>query len=185
MSIFEIKPSSLPGGEFASPWFDDEKRLWDDERLHKVGALASEWESPRLKLFFAERGVADVLFNPNAIAVSARVREALRRFSEVEFLPTSVEGCPPFFVVHVTSTVEVSIGFGLRRAPPPSGNIVELLEFPIGYAPPSAFFRVRQPVDSAGGRAGYCLRRIYANEDGARAVEAVSGGASDRPTATK
>jgi hypothetical protein len=176
MTIFEIKPSSLPNGEFAAAWFDNEQRTWEDERLHKIGALGGEWASPRLKLFrAAERGVTDVLFNPNALAVSSRVREELRRFPELEFLPIAVEGCGPFFVVHVTAAIEVSVGFSVRRAPPPSGNIVELSEFPVGYTPPASFFRVRQPADSAGGRAGYCLRAMYANKEGADAVEAACG----------
>jgi hypothetical protein len=175
MSVFEIKPSSLPSGELAVAWFDDEPRLWDDERLHKVGALAGEWHAPRFRLFRAERGVTDVLFNPNALAVSAPVREALRRFSEIEFLPIAIEGCGSFFVVHVTATVEVTPGFSVRRAPPPSGNVVELSEFPVGYAPSTAFFRVRQPADSAGGREGYCLRAMYANDEGAGALEAACG----------
>jgi hypothetical protein len=176
MTIFEIEPSSLPNGEFAASWFDNEQRIWEDERLHKVGAVAGEWTSPRLKLFRAAgRGVTDVLFNPNALAVSARVRDELRRFRELEFLPISVEGGGLFFVVHVTAAVDVSVGFSARRAPPPSRNIVELSEFPVGYAPSSSFFRVRQPADSAGGRADYCLRAIYANKEGADAVEAACG----------
>ena len=36
-------------------------------------------------------------------------------------------------------------------------------------------FRVRQPADSAGGRADYCLRAIYATKEGADAVEAACG----------
>jgi hypothetical protein len=176
MTVFEIKPSSLSNGELAAAWFDNEQRIWDDPRLHRVGSLAGDWDSPPFKLFrVAERGVTDVLFNPNALAVSSRVREELRPFSELEFLPIAVEGCGPFFVVHVTATVEVSVGFSTRRASPPSGNIVELSEFPPGYVPPTSFFRVRQPADSSGGRAGYCLRAIYANETGAAAVEAACG----------
>jgi hypothetical protein len=176
MTIFEIKPSSLPNGEFAAAWFDDEQQTWEDERLDKVGALASTWTSPRLKVFrAAERGVTDVLFNPNALAVSARVREDLCRFPELEFLPIAVEGSDAFFVLHVTAAVEVSVGFSVRRAPPPSGNIVELSEFPVGYVPPSAFFRVRQPADSAGGRAGFCVRTIYVSEEGAGALAATCG----------
>jgi hypothetical protein len=100
-------PEHLPRVEIklAPAWFDDDQRLWDDERLHKVGALAGEWHSPRFK----------------------------------------------------------------------SGNIIELPEFPVGYRPPTAFFRVRQPADSAAGRAGYCLRTIYASEEGAVALEATCG----------
>ena len=175
MTIFELKPSSLPNGEFAAAWFDDEQRTWDDDRLHKVGALADVWEAPRLKLFRPERGATDVLFNPNALAVSTRVRDELRCFPELEFLPIAIEGSGPFFVLHVTVAVDVSLGFSVRRSPVPSGNVVELFEFPVGYIPPAAFFSVRQPEDSSAGRAGYCLRRIYASEVGARALEAACG----------
>lgn len=176
MTIFEIKPALLSNGEFAAAWFDDEHRTWADDRLHKVDALAGDWNVPRFKLFRAAgRGATDVLFNPNALAVSARVREKLNRFPEVEFLPIAVEGVGSFFLFHVTVAVEVSLGFSVRRAPPPSRNIIELSEFPVGYVPPTALFRVRQPLDSAGGRAGYCLRTTYASEDGARALGATCG----------
>jgi hypothetical protein len=122
-----------------------------------------------------------VLYNPHGLAVSTRVREELRHFSEIEFLPVAVEGCGTFFLMHVTATVEVSPGFSVRRVTPPSGNVVELFEFPVGYVPSTAFFRVRQPADSAAGRAGYCLRRIYANEEGAGAIGASCGAYLDAP----
>jgi hypothetical protein len=176
MSVFEIEASSLPNGDLAAAWFDNEQRTWDDQRLHKFGSLAGKWDPAPLKLFRAGRSITEVLFNPNAIAVSARIREKLCPFSELQFLPVAVEGCEPFFVVHVAATVEVSLGFSLRRAPPPSGNIVELYEFPVGYTSSTSFFRVRQPADSAGGRSGYCLRTIYTNKEGADALEAACGG---------
>ena len=107
MSVFEVQPTSLPNGEFAAAWFDDESALWDDDRLHKARSLIEEWRAPSLRLFRPERGATDVLFNPNALAVSERVREELRRFSEVEFLPIAIEDCgTAFFVVHVTVAVE-------------------------------------------------------------------------------
>jgi hypothetical protein len=138
--------------------------------------LADKWEAPRLKRLRAEeRGVTDVLFNPNALAVSGRIREALVRFPELEFLPVIIDRCGPFFIVHVTATVEASFGFLMRRAPAPSGNIVELYEFPVSYAPPTSFFRVRQPSDSAAGREGYCLPTIYTNKDGANVLLANCG----------
>jgi hypothetical protein len=175
MTIFEITPSSLPDGQFTAAWFDDEQCTWDDDRLHKVGALADVWEAPRLKLFRPEGGATDVLFNPHALAVSTRVRDDLRRFPELEFLPVAIEGCRPFFVLHVLATVDVSIGFSVRRSPVQSGNVVELLEFPVGYVPPTSFFRVRQPADTSAGRVGHCFRRIYASEEGAGALEATCG----------
>ena len=176
MSVFEVQPTSLPNGEFAAAWFDDESALWDDDRLHKARSLIEEWRAPSLRLFRPERGATDVLFNPNAIAVSERVREELRRFSGVEFLPIAIEDCgSAFFVVHVTVAVEPLQEFSVRRAPPPSGNIVELFEFPTEYTPPADFFRVRQPTDSAAGPAGYCLRRIYVSDAGARALSAACG----------
>ena len=167
----KFQPSSLANGEFASAWFDDEKQTWGDERLQRIGSIVNDWRPPRLKLVRAKCGVADVLFNPNALAVSSRIREQLAGFSEIEFLPIAIAGCETYFVVHVTATVEVSPRFSTRRAPPPSGNVVELYGFPVGYQPSTAFFRVRQPTDSAGGRAGYCLPELYASQEGARAVE--------------
>jgi hypothetical protein len=174
MSIFEIVPSSLPNGEFAAAWFDDEHQTWNDERLNMVGSLAGDWRVPRLQLVRPERGVTDVLYNPNALAVSGAVRERFSCFSELEFLPIAVEGCGPFFILRATATVEVTPGFSIQRSPT-AGNIMVLHGFPTAYVPSTAFFRVRQPPDSAAGRAGYVVPCIYANAEGARAVEAACG----------
>jgi hypothetical protein len=112
MKVFELHPSSLPNGEFAAAWFDDEQLLWDDDLLPRA----------------------------------------------------------------VTATIDALPEFSIRRAPPPSGNVVELYEFPVDFACPASFFRVRQPADSAAGRAGYCLPEIYVNDSGARAVTASCAG---------
>ena len=173
--VFQLQPASLPNGEFAAAWFDDERALWDDDRLRKAGSLLGDWNPPRLQLFRPEHGSTDVLFNPNALAVSVGIREQLQMFAEIEFLPLSVVGLGMFFLLHVTATVEVSPEFSVRRAPPPSANIVELFAFPIGFTPSTAFFRVRQPADCAAGRAGYCLRSLYMSEAGARVLEATCG----------
>jgi len=172
MTVFEIYRSSLPDGAFAAAWFDDEQALWEDDRLDKAPSLATEWSAPALRLLRPERGVTDVLHNPNALAVSARVGEELRRFPEIELLPIAIDGHGTFFVMHVTTAVEASADFRVQRVPVPGGNIVVLEEFPEGFVPPAAFFRVRQPRDSAAGAGGYCLSTIYATEAGARAIEA-------------
>lgn len=171
MSVFELRMTSLPNGDFAAAWFDGGQMLWDDDRLRKAQSIIGEWHAPQLRLFRPERGATDVLFNPNAIAVAPRIREALHHFSELEFLPIDLDQHGTFFVLHVTTAVEITPEFSVRRAPPPSNNIVELFAFPVDYAPPAAFFRVRQPADSAAGRGGYSRRNIYVSAVGARAVE--------------
>jgi hypothetical protein len=176
MKVYELHPSSLPNGEFAAAWFDDEQLLWDDDRLHKAPSLIGDWRAPRLRMLREQQGVTDVLFNPNGIAVCDRVREALRPFSEIEFLPVAIARFVTFYLVHVTATIDALPEFSMRRAPPPSGNVVELYQFPVDFACPAAFFRVRQPADSAAGRAGYCLPEIYVNDSGARAVMASCAG---------
>ena len=114
-----------------------------------------------------------VLFNPNALAVCAEVRDALAEFPEIEFLP--IEAAGTFFIMHVVTALEAPPGCSLRRSPP-SKNIVELRAFPADYVPPVSFFRVAQPSDSAAGRAGSCMSTIYASETGARSVIAACRG---------
>ena len=173
MPVFEIRPVSLSNGEFAAAWFDDESALWNDERLHKPESLLVTWQVPRLRLWRPERGATPALFNPNAYAVSAEVRSALAHCSGVEFLPVEIAGFGTFFILHVVEACEVPEGCSLRRAPPPSGNIVELFSFPVSYAPGADFFRLLQPQDLAA--AGFIYTEIYVSIDGARAVEDACG----------
>ena len=178
MTVFRITMRSLDDGKFAANWFDDERRLWDDDRLHKGAPLATDWVRPRLQSFRRAGTTTDVMFNPNAIAVSGPLREALRRFAGVELLPVDIEGegAGAFSLVHVTALADLTRGMQARRAPPPSGNVVDLQAFPANYEAPAPLFRVRQPPDSAAGAKGYCLAPIYANEEGARVIE-MHGGA--------
>jgi hypothetical protein len=171
MPIYEIKPVSLPNGEFAAAWFDDDAGFWDDDRLLKPQSVVATWRRPSLILRRPERGATPVLFNPNAYAVSDEVRNKLAGFREIEFLPIEVAD-DTYFILHMIMSCEAPDGCRLRRAPPPSGNIVELFAFPDNYMSDADFFRLRQPKDSAAGRAGYCTRASYASDIGARAMEA-------------
>jgi hypothetical protein len=179
MGTFRVVMKSLENGQFVADWFDDDQRLWDDERLHKGVSIISAWVAPHLKAFrrtgAGTDAATDVVFNPNGIAVSSSARDKLRDLPGVEFLPVDIEGRGQFFVIHVTKLSDVTPGVTARRAPPPSGNIVELQAFPADYAAPGPLFRVRQPPDSAAGNKGYCLDTIYANDEGARALEAACG----------
>lgn len=167
MTVFKLQVRSLPDGTVAPTWFDDDKLLWDDDRLHKAEPTLAKWQAPRLRLF--GRRPTPVLFNPNAFAVSKEVRAALDRFAEIEFLPVRIEGFETYFVMHVVAAVAPPDHCSLRRAPV-SKNIVELFSFPSGHAPMTDLFRVMQPQDSAAGRAGFCMSTIYASPVGAQSV---------------
>ena len=173
MTILKLRPVSLPNGDFASTWFDDEELLWDDERLHKPQPLLATWQVPTLRLL--KPTPTPVLFNPNALAVSDEVRLSLAHFPEIEFLPIEVIGFGTFFVVHVTRTLPLPDGSSVRRSPV-SKNIVELFAFPKSYVPSADFFRVAQPDDSAAGISGFCMSTIYVSTAGARAILATTKG---------
>jgi hypothetical protein len=167
MTVFKLQARSLPDGNFASTWFDDERLLWDDDRLHKAEPTLAKWQAPRLRLLRPRP--TPVLFNPNAFAVSNEVRAALDHLAEIEFLPVHIEGFETYFVVHVVVAVAAPHHCSLRRSPV-SKNIVELFSFPSGYTPAADLFRVVQPDDSAAGRSGFCMSTIYATSAGAKSV---------------
>jgi hypothetical protein len=173
MTIFKLRPVSLPSGDFAATWFDDQELLWDDERLHKPQSLQLTWQVPTLRLL--KPRPTPVLFNPNAFAVSDEVRLALAHFPEIEFLPIAVIGFGTFLVMHVTRTLPLPNGSSVRRSPV-SKNIVELFAFPKSYVPSADFFRVAQPEDSAAGMSGFCMKPIYASIAAARAILAPTKG---------
>jgi hypothetical protein len=173
MSVFELRLVSLPDGKFAATWFDDERFLWDDERLHKAEPVIVKWQAPRLQLL--EPRPTPVLFNPKAFAVSKEVRAALAHFPEVEFLPIEIAGFGTFFIMHVVAAVMAPECCSLRRSPV-SKNIVQLYGFPPTYTPSADLFRVAQPDDSAAGRTGFCVSPIYASARGAQSVVAACRG---------
>jgi hypothetical protein len=173
MSVFKLQAFSLPDGNFASTWFDDKRLLWDDDRLHRAEPCLATWQEPRLHLLGPRP--TPVLFNPNAFAVCQDVRAALAHLSEIEFLPVHIEGFETYFIVHVVAAVAAPDRCSLRRSPV-SKNIVELLSFPPGYTPSADLFRVAQPDGSAAGRAGFCMKTIYASLAGAQSVTAACHG---------
>ena len=174
MSIHRVKFVSLATGEFAAAWVDDERLTWEDHRL-ELEASIREWDPPTFYLIRGDAGAADVLFNPNAIVVASRVRSALEPFPELEFLPILVSGFGTYHVLHCLAGVDPPAGISLRRAPPPSGNIVELFGFPRAFSPQHAFFRVRQPPDSAAGRQRSCHRDLFVGPQGRDALSRSCG----------
>lgn len=176
MTNFKIQPKANADGSFAAAWFDDNSFLWNDVRLASAVSLAGNWTAPTLKLHRAAEGATAVLFNPNAIAVSSGVKEALASFPEIEFLPVLIDGQGLFHILHITAAVELPFGSNARIASPPSDNIVRIDGFPQAFRSGQAFFRVLHPLGSAARRDGKVTREIYVNIDGARAIQTYASG---------
>ena len=175
MTIFKIHPASKADGSFAAAWFDNDAFLWDDVRLLSAVPSAEAWVAPSLKLYRPAERATDVLFNPNALAVSGAVKEALASFTELEFLPVGIEGHGMFHILHITPTIELPLGSIARIAPSPSGNLLEIEGFPNSFQSEHSFFRVLNPVGSAARRTGKTSRAIYASIAGARALQTIAG----------
>ncbi|QSI76644.1 hypothetical protein [Niveibacterium microcysteis] len=175
MAVYELKPVSI-GPDFSAEWFDDEKCVWNDERLRCPVSLVHDWKTPKLKLHRAGRAPTAVLFNPNAFAVSQGVRERLSGFEELEFLPVEIEGHGNYFIPHIIASCEVPEGSQVSRPEPPvNGNIVQIKAFPANFEPTAAFFRILQPRNSPAGRKGRSVLAQYANARGAQAMVSVAG----------
>ncbi len=170
MALFRLQLTSLPSGDFAASWFDDGTGLWTDERLSKPEPLEDVWRVQQLQLPDPEDRLTPVMFNPNALAVCARVRDELLPLGGVEFLPIILLG-EPYFVVHVVATRDVPSGSRYRRVDVADGNLVEFWAFPPGHEESAPLFRLRHLPDSPAGRGGFCFKHIFANDVGARAVD--------------
>jgi hypothetical protein len=131
----------------------------------------TEWIAPSLQLHRPDQEATPVLFNPNAIAVSKRLRDELAAFSELEFLEVSIDGHGTYFILHAITAIELPARTSVRIAPAPSGNIVELLSFHDAFTCPPGFFRVLQPVGSAARRMGNTTRALYVGSAGKQAIE--------------
>jgi hypothetical protein len=107
---------------------------------------------------------------PNALAVSGMVRDRLAAFREIEFLPVNIKGHGTFYILHFLATEEVPSNSSVRQAPPPSGNIVEIHALPNSFEPTSSLFRLKQPKESAAGRAGSLVRGMFGNANGAKVI---------------
>ena len=172
--VFELHMRSSADGGFTSAWFDDEACLWNDERLAMPRALVSEWVAPRLRLYRSEEKPTAVLFNPNAIAVSQKLKDELASFPELEFLEVLVQDHGSFFILHVITALELPPKSSARVASAPSGNLVELHSLPESFVSPSGFFRIWHPNGSAARRAGLAAKPIYAGSEGKAAVQRVA-----------
>jgi hypothetical protein len=176
MPVYQLKEISTADGlSFLAAWFDDAQYLWDDERLRRSSSLVADWVAPDLSLVRPDEGITDVLFNPRAYAVSVKIRDQLAHFPELEFLPVNIRDHGIFYIPHVIANCELPAGTDVVTLESPGSNIIEIISFPPGFASPYAFFRIRQPADSAAGRKGAMVRRMYMNEVGARAFETVAG----------
>jgi hypothetical protein len=175
MAIFELHAASKPDGSFAAAWFDNDGYQWNDERLLLAGSIAHSWKAPSLKLYRPEAGATPVLFNPNALAVSERVRAELSSFAELEFLPVQIEGNGAYYILHVMSAIELPIGSKARIAPE-TGNIIQIGAFPASFEPEFAFFRVLHRRASAGRRVAATTRTIYLSARGVQAIESCADG---------
>jgi len=173
--IYTVEPVSLPSGKFAADWFDDDRSLWEDERLFKCRSLLASWRAPKLTVRLAGCDPTPVLFNPNAYAVSASVRAGLSRSSGLEFLPIDIVGFGQFFVLHPVAAYELPPDAVAQRAPLYRGNIVNVIAFPESYVPETDFFGVRHPADSPAGRAGSRVQAMFTTDRGAQVLEAACG----------
>lgn len=171
MSIFTIQLQSDPHGSFAAAWFDNSDYLWNDKRLSESLPLSDSWQPPELQLVKPKIAATAVLYNPNALAVSQIVRDEWHEFSDIEFLPIKIKGHGLFYILHVISAIPLPGGSRAKIAPPPSSNIVEVESFSRSFNPEFAFFRIKQPENSAAGRLGVTTKELYVTRIGASAIQ--------------
>lgn len=175
MPTFEIHAVPLPNGSFSPAWFDDDRYLWDEPLLIRTNSLVSGWRTPSLILHRPDRGITPVLYNPNAFAVSKKLKEALSHFKELEFLPIQIKDEDVFYVLHVVASLDLPFGSIAQIPGSPGNNIVDIQAFPASFNPLPSFFRIRQPSFSAAGRVGSCVRKIYVNAKAAQTINELAG----------
>ncbi|WP_444892936.1 hypothetical protein ACJJIE_21580 [Microbulbifer sp. TRSA001] len=173
--IYKLSPVSKEDGNFTCAWFDDDEYLWHDPRIGMPGSLLSDWDVPELRIY-SKSGSTSVLFNPGAYAVSELVKEKINYIPGVEFLPIYLQGEGVYYLLHVTTCIELPKGTDHRLAAGPSGNISNIYSFPRGCSVPSGFFRILHPSNSAAGKAGFYTAEIYLSGDESRVVEVACEG---------
>ena len=176
MAIYRIDFVSR-GMRLAADWFDDDAFLWSDRRLASTQPLRPAWTPPWLRVLDPQGRPTPVLFNPQALAVSTPIREALGCFPEIEFLPVEIRGGGPYHIFHLTRAYDLPRGAVAQQ----SGlsvprDLGEIRAFPADFQPDAAFFRIRQPTGSPGGQAGDTVPDCYASDAGAAAIDEVAHG---------
>ncbi|MBC3881916.1 hypothetical protein H8K35_10490 [Undibacterium sp. LX40W] len=161
MAAFKLSIRSNTDGSFAPAWFDNDTRLWDDPRLRSPLSLIEQWTMPNLKLHIADQPATPILFNPNALAFSASLKNKMTEFPEIEWLPINIQGHGTYFIFHVTTAIELPDGSNAVVGLPPGGNLAVLHSFPSNFCSPLGFFRVWHPVGSAGRKVGRCTSGVF------------------------
>ena len=175
MSLFQLTQRSGPSGAFLATWFDDDACTWDVPALRTPQTLVQQWVTPALRLHGDFADPPPVLFNPNALAFSATLKAELASFSEIEWLPVQILGRESFHILHVVSAVELPTGAVTLLPSSDGGNVGAIHSFPPDYSPPTASFRVLQPIGSPARRGNRCIPGVFMSGTGKAAIERAAG----------
>lgn len=175
LRIYKLHPEYDSKGDIKAAWVDDGTALMDLD-IYRRAPMADEWPLDLTFPLGADSPLTDVLFNPDGLLFSADVREALSPIAgAVEWLPISVVGHGRYHMLHPLASVDLGLNSDVHRNRV-SKNItaVRSYDFPQPNSLPACFM-VNQPVDSAAGKVGFCMRGIYVREAVRAALEPFTG----------
>jgi hypothetical protein len=165
MKFFKVHPEYDEGDKIYAKWVDDSLFLMDFS-VERDRPLREQWPSDLVFPVSEEGLLCDVLFNPNALFFSEKVREVIEPMlgKSAEWLPTLIRDVGTYYVLHPLESVELGPKAKVK-VNAVSGNYtwVDKYDFAPSQSLPSCFL-IRQAQDSAARRAGFCMRDMLVSE---------------------
>lgn len=176
MKFFKVWPEYDEAGEQYAKWVDDSLFLMEFS-IFRDRPLLEEW-SKDLAFPISEEGLlCDVLFNPNGLFYSQKVRDAIEPIlgTSAEWLPALIRDVGRYYVLHPLGSVELGPNAKVKKNLV-SKNLTWVDKFDFSSARElPACFMIRQPENSAARRAGSCMRDIIVNEQVRRTLARFRG----------
>jgi hypothetical protein len=164
MKYFKIWPEYDQEEEHYAKWVDDSLFLMDF-CVFRDRPLFEEWPKDSAFSVSEEGLLCDVLFNPNALFYSQRVRDAIEPMlgTSVEWLPSLIRDVGVYYVLHPLESVELGPAAIVKKnAVSKNYTWVDKYDFAATSLP--TCFMIRQAEGSAARKGGFCMLDMIVNE---------------------
>jgi hypothetical protein len=164
MKYFKVCPEYDKEGEQYAKWVDDSLFLMDFS-VFRDRPLLDEWPKDTAFSVSEEGLLCDVLFNPNALLFSQKVRDAIEPIlgKSAEWLSTLIRDVGIYYVLHPLESVELGPSAKAKKnAVSNNYTLVDKYDFAASALP--ICFMIRQAEGSAARKGGFCMLDMIVNE---------------------
>jgi hypothetical protein len=164
MKYFKVGPDYNQQGKQSTKWIVDSLFLMKFS-IFRACSFLEEWPND-LAFTVSEEGLLyDVLFNPDGLFLSQKVRDNTEPIlgRSVEWLPVLIRDVSTYYLLHPLESVELGPNAKVKQNRV-SGNYTWVDKYDFASSSLPACFMIRQAAGSAAQRAGICLAEMIVNE---------------------